>query len=373
MRAVGLAILGAALAFAVIAAPSLAGPAGSPSGPLPAVFTMTNSASGNQIVEFERATSGTLTWVANFSTGGTGTGASLADQGSLALTSNHQWLLVVDAGSNQVSVLKVGQSGGLPWLTLTDVVGSGGLLPVSIAIHDDLVFVLNDGSSISQGDIAGFTLASNGHLHPIAGSTQALSTSGATGAAQISFNPAGTLLAVTEKTTSLIDVYAVSSSGVTHPAISHASQGSTPYGFAFSPSGTLVVSEAGPGSLSSYSVGPHGFWHVDSSSVTDFQGAPCWVVVSLNGAYAYTTNAHSNTISSYTIGPGGRLTLLQAVAASTGATPTDEALTSGGHLLYVYDAGSGQIEGFGVHSDGTLVWETTVGGLVPTAEGLVAI
>jgi 6-phosphogluconolactonase len=375
MRAWGIVLIGAALTLIVIASPSFAATVGSTpaaSGGASAVFTMTNAPTGNQIVVFERASSGALTWVGNFSTGGYGTGASLADQGSLALTSDHRFLLAVDAGSDQISVLRIGTSGGQPSLRLTDTVASGGVLPVSLTVAGTLVYVLNDGSTVSPGNIAGFTLSPSGLLHPLAGSTQPLSTTNATGAAQIAFNPAGTLLAVTEKATSLIDIYPVSAKGVALAGTTHASQGVTPYGFAFSPRGALIVSEAVTGSLSSYGVGPHGRWQVLSSSVTDLESAPCWVVVTPGGAYAYTTNAASDSISSYAVGAGGHLALLQAVAAVTGATPTDLALTPHGHLLYVYDAGAGEVEGYQVHADGTLSWVTSSGGLPAGDVGLVA-
>ena len=42
-----------------------------------------------------------------FSTHGLGTGSSLADSGALALTANHQFLLVVNAGSQSLTVFRV--------------------------------------------------------------------------------------------------------------------------------------------------------------------------------------------------------------------------------------------------------------------------
>ncbi len=375
MKAWGIAMVGAALALIVIASPSFAAPVSTstagPAGP-GAVFTMTNSPLGNEIVVFERSSGGALSWVGNFSTGGTGTGASLADQGSLALSSDGQWLLAVDAGSSQISVLRISAPGGVPSLTLTDVVASGGILPVSLTIHDGVVYVLNDGSATSPGNIAGFSLSAHGILSPLAGSTESLSTSGATGAAQISFNPAGTVLAITEKATNLIDVFSVSHRGIARAGSFHASAGSTPYGFAFTPHGQLAVSEAASGSLSSYRVHSNGYFAVISNSVSDFETAPCWVVVTPNGAYAYTTNADSNSISSYAVSGGGRLVLLQSVAASTGATPTDLALADGGHLLFVHDAGSGNVEEFSVAANGTLAWIDSAGSLPAGDEGLVA-
>ncbi len=376
MRALGIAAVGAALTLIVIAGPSFAAslaPSARGSGDAGAVFTMTNALSGNEIVTYARASNGDLTWVGNFSTGGTGTGASLADQGSLAASANGQWLLAVDAGSNQVSVLHVTVASGAPSLRLTDVVASGGVLPVSLTTFGSTVYVLNVGDTISPGNIAGFTLSSSGQLVPLAGSTQALSTSGATGAAQISFGPTGTLLAVTEKSTNLIDVYDVNAHGVARPGTFSPSDGSTPYGFAFTPRGQLVVSEAASGSLSSYRVHAHGYFEVISGSVSDFETAPCWVVVTPNGAIAYTTNADSDSISSYAVAANGRLALLQSVAAVTGAAPTDLALVGSGQLLYVHDSAGGAIEGYEVAADGALTWIGTTGALPGSDEGLVAI
>ena len=78
------------------------------------------------------------------------------------MTDNGHWLLVVDAGSNEISVFKVGST-----LTLADKVYSEGTMPVSITIHDNLVYVLNAGGT---PDIAGFYLSNNGKLFPIYGS-----------------------------------------------------------------------------------------------------------------------------------------------------------------------------------------------------------
>jgi 6-phosphogluconolactonase len=159
-----------------------------------AVFTMTNAASGNEVVGYLRASSGALTWAGNFSTGGTGSGASLADAGSIVLSSNHAWLFAVDAGSDQLSVFQVHPSSSSSLLTRTDVAGSGGSTPVSVTVHDDLVFVLNDGNATTGGSVVGFHLSATGQLARIPGASEPLSTSNATGAAQVAFDPAGHIL-----------------------------------------------------------------------------------------------------------------------------------------------------------------------------------
>ena len=246
-------------------------------------------------------------------------------------------------------------------------------MPVSLATFGPLVYVLNVGNATVAGNIAGFYLSPWGTLLPIHGSRQPLSGAGATGAAEIAFDPLAGALVVTEKATNLIDVYALGFGGRASPPQSYASQGGTPYGFAVSPAGAILVSEASTGSLSSYRIGESGSWTVLSSAVPDFQTAPCWVVVSGNGRYAYTTNADSNTISSYAIGGRGTISLQDEVAASTASTPTDMAVSADGQFLYVRDAGAGEIQGFEVGSGGSLVSVGGVGGLPSSAEGLVAL
>ena len=314
-----------------------------------AVFTMTNSASDNSILAYDRTVNGSLRLAGSYSTNGLGTGASLGSQGSIVLTSGHQWLLAVNAGSNEISVFRVKENPALS-LTLTDKVSSDGIMPISITTYGNLVYVLNTGST-SVGNIAGYYLNS-GTLSPIPGSIRPLS--GVTSAAQISFNPTGTLLIVTEKTTNVIDTYTVNSQGVASAPILNTSHGTTPFGFAIDNKGHIIVSEAASGALSSYSALGSGSLTTISGSVTDSYAAACWVVIPSNGKLAFTTNAHSNTISSYRIASDGTLRLLQALSANTDAAPTEMALSQNSKYLSVLDSGAGEIQTFAVNADGTL-------------------
>jgi 6-phosphogluconolactonase len=372
MRGVGVAALVAVLALSLFALP-LAGASGWQSGGsgIAAVFTSTNSATANQVVAYEQSSDGSLTWVGNFATGGTGTGAALADSGALALSPDNHWLLAIDAGSNQVSVFSVNTHPHGPILTLTDVTSSGGVLPVSLTISGSIVYVLNDGNSVTPGNIAGFYLG-GGQLYSIPGSIQGLSTSGATGAAQISFSPGGNFLVVTEKNTNLLDVYSVNREGVASTPTTYASSGLTPYGFAFAGNSDLVVSEAHQPAVSSYSLSRFSGLQLVSASVSDGQGAPCWVAVSGNGQIAYISNTASDTISTFAVAPGGALTLIQSVAATTDAGPAYSAISGSGHVLYVVAGGAGEIQAYQIHHDGGLSWTQTVGGLPLSDEGLVA-
>jgi 6-phosphogluconolactonase (cycloisomerase 2 family) len=366
----GLLVLGSALLLPVVAAHPGAGEGPASERGIRAVYTETNAAAGNAIVWYARARDGQLSWQGTVSAGGLGTGSGLGSQGALALGDDNRFLLAVDAGSNELSVFRVRPGG----LTLTDVVASGGILPISVTVHDEWVYVVNAGGEAPN--IAGFRLDDRGTLSPIPGSEQSLSGSGP---AQISFNPEGRVLVVTEKATNSIDTFTVNDHGVASAAISHASNGAVPFGFAFDKDGHLIVSEAGGGpngtsALSSYQVGHDGSLTTISASVPDFEYAACWVAVTNHGRFAYTSNAHppSNDLSRYEIGGHGQLTLDREVAAKPGNGPTDLAIGGNGRFLYVLDSGDGAIAGFLVHGDGTLSSLSTVSGLPAGDVGLVA-
>src|SRR5438445_3031100 len=158
---------------------------------------MTNDPAGNQVVRYDRASDGSLAFSGKFQTGGQGaTGLAGSNQGGLILSNNGGTLLVVNAGSNDISIFQVHQNS----LSLSGKTSSNGIMPISLTINDRLVYVLNSGGAGGKGNIAGYRLDKEGELSPIAGSVQPLS--GITAPAQISFNPQGTVLVVTEKSTS---------------------------------------------------------------------------------------------------------------------------------------------------------------------------
>ncbi len=335
------------------------------------VFTSTNAASGNAVLVFSRAADGTLSAAGSVATGGLGTGSGLGSQGALALSrDNGRFLFVVNAGDNTISALAVSRNGLRP----VDTVPSGGVMPVSLTVSDDLLYVLNEGGSGSPGNISGFRIH-DGRLSPIDGSTQPLSAASVS-APQIGFDPSGRQLVVTEKATNLIDTYQIGPGGRAQGPTTNPSNGQTPFGFAFDSRGDLVVSDAfggatDAGALSSYQLEEGGSLNALSGPVADQQTAPCWVVITKNSRYAYTTNTGSGTISSYQIGHDGSLALLAAAAGTTGGAPIDMALSRNSHFLYALS--SGTIKGFEVEGDGSLTpLATGPSGLPATSVGLVA-
>lgn len=329
-----------------------------------AVYTMTNNATGNEVIRYDRAADGTLSLSGSFPTNGLGTGNSLGNQGGLVLSEDGRMLLVVDAESNEISAFRVESNS----LMFTDKVSSSGTMPVSIAIHKDLVYVVNAGT---PGNIVGYRLSESGKLSMISGSTQPLSGGSVVGPAEIAFNPDGDVLVVTEKSTNIIDTYTVDDNGIAHGPTTHASNGQTPFGFAFDKRGHLIVSEATTNALSSYAVSEEGNLKTISASIPDFHAAPCWVVVTRDGKFTYTNNAHDGTTSSYAIDKNGTLSLLNPVAGSPGTGNIDLALSVNSKFLYSLNSGLNTIAGFEVNKDGSLTPVGTIS--VPTgADGLAA-
>jgi hypothetical protein len=74
-----------------------------------------NTTGSNTIDAFARHADGSVTPLPGspFAAGGAGTGTGLASQGAIQVTRDHRYLLAVDAGSNQVSVLRL-TAGGAP-------------------------------------------------------------------------------------------------------------------------------------------------------------------------------------------------------------------------------------------------------------------
>lgn len=334
------------------------------------VYTLSNQASGNNVLTYSRSAAGTLTYVTASPTGGNGTGSGLGSQGSVTLSGNNSILLAINAGSNSVSSFTV-SGGALQWKS---TVASGGTMPISVTVHNDLVYVLNAGGS---GNISGFTLDAGGSLHPLANSTRPLSSASA-GPAQISFVQEGAVVVVTEKMTNKIISYTITGDGT--PGTMHmlTSANATPFGFAVGKNGMLYVSEASGGApggstVSSYHVSANGIISLIEGPVSAGQTAACWVVLTNNEKYVYATNTGSNTVSSFLADNNGMLGVLSAAAASMSiSTPIDAALSNNSKFLYVLNSGSESITAMSVANDGGLGFLQNITGLPDGAIGLAA-
>jgi 6-phosphogluconolactonase len=335
------------------------------------VYTLSNQVSGNAVLDYVRASDGKLTYSTAYATGGTGTGGGLGNQGAVILAEEDgNVLLAVNPGSNSISSFKVSDNG----LQLKSTVNSGGMRPVSITQHGNIVYVLNAGGA---GNISGFKLSNNNKLNPIANSERALSSS-ASGAAQISFVNEGRVLVITEKATNKIITYTVNEWGIPGTMHSITSANATPFGFAAGKNGNIFVSEAaggaaGASTLSSYRVYDNGVITLTKGPVGANQSAACWVVITDNGKYAYTTNTASNNISNFNVSRNtGNLSVNTAIAATTGMGPIDAALSNNSKYLYTVNAGSHTIGAYAVANNGSLSSVQIIAGLPVGATGLAA-
>lgn len=335
------------------------------------VFTSTNAVSANELLVYATSKGGQLSLQTRVATQGQGTGSGLGNQGAVTLSGNGRYLFVVNALSNSLSTFSIRRNG----VTLESTVDSGGQRPISVTEHDGIVYVLNaDGA----GNVVGFRNV-RGMLSPLAGAVGALSAAGGTAPAQVGFSSDGDVLVVAEKATNKLTSYRVRHDGRIDAPVVTASAGMTPFGFAFDRRGNALVSEAFGGAANASAVTSYGFENsapanpiVISPSVGTTQTAACWVVVTPNGRYAYTTNTGSGTISSYAIQKSGRLTLARGVAATSGAGPIDAAISATGKNLFVLNSRSQTISSFTVDKDGSLASPNSVSGLPDGANGLAA-
>jgi 6-phosphogluconolactonase len=330
------------------------------------VYTIDNAAA-NSVLQFQAGPNGVLTLAGTFSAHGSGTGGGLGSQGAVALTGDGHWLITVDAGSNEITVFQVNGDGSL---TFASKAGSQGMTPISVTISGKLVYVLNAGTSSIAGSIAGFSLGKDGQLAFIAGSSLPLGGGAGSSPEQIGFDNGGNVLVVSEKGANLIDTYTVAKDGVASGPMTTPSNAAGPYGFAFTNHDYLVLSEAAAGTLSSYAVTDDGSLRTLSGSIPDFGAAPCWVAVSHDGKFAYTTNAHGGTISGYSVSSSGTLSLFSSVAAKASAPTLDLAFSGDGHFLFALNGN--QITSFQVYPDGSLAQVSSTAGLPASATGLAA-
>lgn len=342
--------------------------------PVHAVFAQSDAASGNTIVAYDRTATGGLVRVGSYPTGGNGgvLGGSvvdhLASEGSLAYDQQGRLLYAVNAGSDTITVFSVRGDR----LARRQVIGSGGQFPVSIAIHGNLVFVLN---AQGGGSVSGFVRA-GGFLIPVPAWHRALgldpdqtprftSTPG-----QVGFSPDGAHLVVTTKNgANTVDVFRVGKFGPSAAPVVTSLPGTVPFGFAFDGYGHLVLTEAGPNVVATFRLAADGALTQLGAAATG-QAATCWVTAA-DGAL-YVSNAGSGTVSALRAGPKGSLAVLGATATDAGTV--DAAASADGQYLYVQAGGPGNVDAFRIGAGGSLTGTGVV--TVPDAiggEGIVAL
>ena len=363
-------------------------------------FAASNSASGNSIVRYGRSSDGKLVYLDTTATGANGIGDlvvaapavaphavdPLFSNDSLVINADHSLLFAVNAGSNSITVLRVGQSAA------PVVVGSYpslGEVPTGLAIHGSLLYVSHAKANAGGMQTFGFKIGSDGALTPIAGAAYA--STAATIVTHTLFSPDGSHLVVVELMTGMIRVYPVNADGTLGTAKVNASAAPGPFGAEFLGNGTLFVSEVHPmvmnvGSVSSYTMATDGTLTPVTANVTNTQNATCWLAATPDGKYLYASNTSSSNVSTYSIGANGALTLVEGAdvtLAANGATdflgnptsgPVDSFVSSDGKFFYQQFSGLGVVAAYSIGSNGRLTAIASGnGGNLPVtgSEGLV--
>ncbi len=196
-------------------------------------------------------------------------------------------------------------------------------------------------------------------LTPLVDGIRGLSQAGGTAAAQVSISNYGDVLVVAERATQRLTSYSIAADGTLVRRGVTQTPGVTPFGHAFTPNDTLVLSEAATSSVSS-------FRFVDNSRIdaprvvtaalANGQGAACWIATTPNGRFAYSANAGPGNVSAFGVRRDGRLTLLAAIAGSTGnnAGAIDMAVSPDGSQLHVFASRAPHISSFAIAADGSL-------------------
>src|SRR5215218_8950002 len=334
-----------------------------------AVYVQTNAAP-NEVIAYRRADDGSLDRIGSVATGGDGDGSPhLQSQGSVALTRDGRHLLVTNAATGDLSIFSVAADS---LIELRERVHTGAT-PRSVDENDGLVVVLNTG----EPGLVSFRLDDEG-IEPVAGGNQALEASDAD-PAQVAFSPDGSMVVITQRGTDSIVAYEVTDGGTFGASSEIASEGPTPYGFAFTSGGTLIVTEAfgaqkGAAAASSYAI-EDGSLVVRTSSVGNGRSEICWAVVTPDDRFAFTTNFADGAVSRFAIASDGSLSLEDAAAGiSVDGMPglRDEDITSDGRFLYAIDADGGRIYGWAVDAEGSLEPIGSWDELPATVAGLAA-
>jgi len=334
---------------------------------------MTNNADHNQVVAYKSTADDSFVETGRVETGGRGSGGSvlpLESQGSLTLSQDHSFLFAVNAGSGELSVFRVQDAS----LFLVSKVPTGGAMPVSVAQRQNRVYVLNQGGS---GAVVGFNMDPVGHLTRIHNSIALLSATFVAGE-EVSISPDGQFVVVIEQLTdptsstqksNNIDTFRIQPDGTLGPIVENPSPGPGAFSSAFTPNGTLIVTEAGPptqpaeSGISSYNIQPNGTVTTITQSVPTDGLATCWNVITPNAKFVYAVNAGTSNISGFSIASNGALTPIGSTILASNppnSASLDIAVSSDGRLLFNLNPASGTIGVFRIESDGTLSTQTPI-------------
>ena len=381
------------------------------------VYVATNRREGNTVAAFSVSREGAITKIAEYPTGGNGTGDlevpalrkdpthplangddPLISAYGIRLTRDRKHLLAVNPGSASVSLMKVMPDGALEHVNTVD---ASDRFPVSVAEADGKVVVASVGSSNKEGSIAAFKIT-DGTLQPVKGSRRDLNARPST----VAFSSDGRFVILSELVTGKIRSYGFETDTLSMEPVSTVDSPRGKERFQAIPVGldiarhgktdVVVVSEARfltpdfklreeagvvpqspkyswqTGSLSSYTLDGNGTLKLVSADVltgSALEGgevANCWVEFSRDGKLLWAANALSSSISAFAIAPDGTASLSQVLAYKDPTQAqflSDLKLSEDGTKLFQLVGNMGQVLVLSVEDNGMLKLEQSAGAL----------
>jgi DNA-binding beta-propeller fold protein YncE len=336
------------------------------------VYTETeNSTPGqNAVIAYAQNGSGQLTEIGSYATGGTGVanvgllGPQDSDKQVIASPDGHT-LYAVNQGSNTVAAFRVNPNGSLQLLN-NSATSSGGTEPVSLAIANGRLYVVNRGDEIQgqTGSIAPsitvFNIARTGAISEDFADTTSLPSG---------LSPSQ-VLPVPNSNLVFVDTF-------TPPPLNNVTDANEVLPFQIGAAGQLIpVSTGGVGDpvtpplLLGISVNPtrniiyagltganevavFTYDHAGNLTLVDTVAVsgngPCWTIVSADGKYLYTADTGTNSVGVFSLADplhpvqiqefalGGPLNSTGSSTAPAETTDFEFALDPSGKFLYVID------------------------------------
>lgn len=288
----------------------------------------------NAVEAFTRDTkTGTLAYVGRFDTGGLGDPFVGGFQ-QHSIVSTGKYLYAVNPGDNTVSAFEVLKDCSL---RLIEAQPTGGEKPVSIAVSGDLLYVANAGHSpiqeVAPASYTGFRIGHDGSLSPLA-CPAVPATPGTFGntLADVVFNKTGDVLIGTGLLPNVVESFQVDRNGCLADVNVYPGGGG-PFGALFSPAKpqqlfiTTAVPElfSGPEDrapgVDSYLVNKDGGLNLvdffkDFFDPNDPAGSdealrdPCWLAITQNGEYLWTSSFIPGELTLFKIDKQGNISKL---------------------------------------------------------------
>ncbi|MES2130340.1 MAG: beta-propeller fold lactonase family protein [Pseudomonadota bacterium] len=326
------------------------------------LYAQTNE-TANMIVHMVRAADGSISIKNRAATGGMGlngvkpgttapTGNSLVSQNSVMVSPDKTTLFAVNAGDSSVSVFSIDQATGD--LTLKKSTKLLGNEPTSLAYRNGFLYVM---FQMGANQLGSYAVQADGSLSQLG--LQNLPQTGTT-PTQVVVSPDGNFIVVSAGTSSnMVVSYPMNKDGSLGSPVTNTAGINTPFAGAFAANTVYLSSDIMGKALASYSFTNAGALNL-IGSVASGEGAPCWLVVTPNGKYAYVGNG-AGSVSSYSVSASGTLTLLNAKAAfEAGPAPGansvsgDSWVSADGKFLYADYLGDDKVVAYAINADGSI-------------------